>query len=803
MIPDAHPTGASDNVDRFSDSRSPFDLPSSHHTLNTEHCVPTNVQTNLDNSYYYLPNITDRSNNRPQIGLIPVQYNDDDPQAGLATMPQTQSHSSCSGPQHEGKPSNEHNEQPSATLSRTPEAAPTIPDAHATGASDNVDRFSDSGPPSDLLNPHHTPNTEQGVRTNAQTKLDNSYYYLPNITGRSNNGSVSGLIPHYNDEQRACAAVPHPLLTSSGNADRSNDISPSNLTPKNFSGRFRKGRKSKLTDDPQAGLVTIPQTRSHSVCSGPQHERKPSGPPFDPLRPHHKPNTEQPVRTDAQLTLDYSYYSPSDIISVPASGLVPVHHNDEQRICAAEQTIPHPYLTSGGNVDRSNDISSSNPVLSSAPMPKKSFRKIRKGRKPQSTDDSQTQSHRFKVNVLVRDWVSRLLTRIRGSRSGPRHEREPSDERDEQLSATLSRTLRATPTIPDAYPTGVTNVDPSNSRPSAGPVLTHHNDEQRVRAAAQTIPHSTSSGNVDRSNDGSSSGLRAQNGSVLLTQTGSNVRPLSGSKAVAWKSFNHNRWKDARVLRIRPTMSAKDCLDVLRECNNLQAISVTLNYDLSLPIKRTILVTRLESLCISITGRLSQNFLDAIICPKLHTLTMERDAMTIHWAEASRVTPVGFENLVKRSRCPLQSLSLVNIFPSELELKEFLKLDLSNLRELCVIDVPHVNARCKPKSITEDVLQILSDRTKSTPKSFIACPRLSVLEISPCWVDDSKLSNLVDLRSETEGSSFTLAYLWGPETKDPGLSNEHDMIRFEELKRDRAGRVFVEKIKGTVLVQYD
>ncbi|KAG5720883.1 hypothetical protein E4T56_gene3816, partial [Termitomyces sp. T112] len=67
----------------------------------------------------------------------------DNPQAGLATIPRTQSHSSCSGPQHEGKP-NEHNEQPSVTLNRTPEASVMIPDAHPTGASDNVDRFSDS-----------------------------------------------------------------------------------------------------------------------------------------------------------------------------------------------------------------------------------------------------------------------------------------------------------------------------------------------------------------------------------------------------------------------------------------------------------------------------------------------------------------------------------------------------------------------------------------------------------------------------------------------------------------------------------
>ncbi|KAG5338716.1 hypothetical protein C0989_006423 [Termitomyces sp. Mn162] len=120
-------------------------------------------------------------------------------------------------------------------------------------------------------------------------------------------------------------------------------------------------------------------------------------------------------------------------------------------------------------------------------------------------------------------------------------------------------------------------------------------------------------------------------------------------------------WSAIRDLSFddRNSINASYCLRVLEYAVNLTSLSVVLLGNLnpaerpSFSHKEVVKADNLESL-------------------PLQTLSLQRNASRIrHDEEATRI---GFEYLVERSRCHLQSLSLTNMFPSADELEQFLKL---------------------------------------------------------------------------------------------------------------------------------
>ncbi|KNZ79174.1 hypothetical protein J132_11168 [Termitomyces sp. J132] len=255
-------------------------------------------------------------------------------------------------------------------------------------------------------------------------------------------------------------------------------------------------------------------------------------------------------------------------------------------------------------------------------------------------------------------------------------------------------------------------------------------------------------------------------------------------------------------LNIDRMISTKRCLIILKCCYSLESLSVILRpddpgnlEDSALEIQPRVYANKLNTLHISTIIQLPEEFLNAIYCPRLLSLTMERDASTIDLTSETSKN-YGFRGLVQQSGCYLESLVLSNMFPKADELKEFLELRYTNqLQQLWVYDDYNIfrDRQKRPPSITNSVVQALTvvkthQGSRGETVRYYQCPRLSDLGFSPCFSDDGKLSTVVQMRSESR-PSFILTY-----SLDPAVTHTVDRKQFKALTRERQWLVVNETV---------
>ncbi|KAG5335377.1 hypothetical protein C0989_001311 [Termitomyces sp. Mn162] len=245
-------------------------------------------------------------------------------------------------------------------------------------------------------------------------------------------------------------------------------------------------------------------------------------------------------------------------------------------------------------------------------------------------------------------------------------------------------------------------------------------------------------------------------------------------------------------LNIDRMISTKRCLIILKCCYSLESLSVILRpdepgnlEDSALETQPRVYANKLNTLHISTIFQLPEEFLKAIYCPRLLSLTMERDASTID-LNSEKSEDYGFRDLVERSHCHLESLVLSNVFPKADELKGFLELEYTDqLQQLWVYDNWNIlNGAKRPSSITNSVLDALTvvksgSGFRGETVDQYQCPRLNNLGFSPCCSKDGELSSFVALRSQAP-SSFILTYSW-----DPAVTHRVDRKQFKALTRER------------------
>ncbi|KNZ79177.1 hypothetical protein J132_11171 [Termitomyces sp. J132] len=257
-------------------------------------------------------------------------------------------------------------------------------------------------------------------------------------------------------------------------------------------------------------------------------------------------------------------------------------------------------------------------------------------------------------------------------------------------------------------------------------------------------------------------------------------------------------------LNIDRMISTKRCLIILKCCYNLESLSVILRpdepgnlEDCALETQPRVYANKLNTLHISTIFQLPEEFLNAIYCPRLLSLTMERDASTIDLT-SEKSNDYGFRRLVQQSHCHLESLVLLNMFPVADELKEFLELRYTDqLQKLWVYDNWNIfDDANRPASITNSVLDALtvvksgSGSGGETVDQY-QCPRLNNLGFSPCHSEDGKLSRVVKRRVES-CSSFILTYSWDPAQKH---LHKKDYTRFETLMH-KGGKLVLNETAG-------
>ncbi|KNZ79188.1 hypothetical protein J132_11184 [Termitomyces sp. J132] len=245
-------------------------------------------------------------------------------------------------------------------------------------------------------------------------------------------------------------------------------------------------------------------------------------------------------------------------------------------------------------------------------------------------------------------------------------------------------------------------------------------------------------------------------------------------------------------LNIDRMISTKRCLIILKCCYNLESLSVILRPDepgnlddSALETQPRVYANKLNTLHISTIFQLPEEFLNAIYCPILLSLTLERDASTIDLTSETSKN-YGFRGLVQQSGCYLESLVLSNMFPKADELNEFFELRYTDqLQKLWVYDNQNIfDDANRPASITNSVLDalIVTKRSVGSRRETVSryqCPRLNNLGFSPCYSKDGKLSRVIKRRSES-CSSFILTYSW-----DPAVMHRVDHKEFETLTRER------------------
>ncbi|KAG6859353.1 hypothetical protein C0995_009436 [Termitomyces sp. Mi166 len=213
-------------------------------------------------------------------------------------------------------------------------------------------------------------------------------------------------------------------------------------------------------------------------------------------------------------------------------------------------------------------------------------------------------------------------------------------------------------------------------------------------------------------------------------------------------------------LKIETPISIGKFLKLIQYCTRLAKISVIINEDDSSQIinSTSIVAGNLIELAITTTVQLKP-LLSAFKASRLKIFHLEWD--TRNSQDSIPNDPdIGIHTFLKISKCYLNTLSLVNLFPDEAQLIDCLKLQrCTNLQTLILRNnsASAFLSSSSGRTITEATLKLLSPFDGNGPQ----CPRLSRLEITSCCAPDGQLSSMVDARTVKKEQTFHLHYSFG------------------------------------------
>ncbi|KAF5373426.1 hypothetical protein D9615_009457 [Tricholomella constricta] len=305
------------------------------------------------------------------------------------------------------------------------------------------------------------------------------------------------------------------------------------------------------------------------------------------------------------------------------------------------------------------------------------------------------------------------------------------------------------------------NVPPpnpqSNNQPGPNPAPVPSMQPSSTSIPMNVPPPNPSNTNI--SPDSERGVLRASNDAPPSGQR-------SGSRSDPW--IVPEGWKLSRELIVTNSISVEMFLAILRECTQLQRLSVKLHRrDTTKSLRDSdgprIRADNIEVLLIT-TSVEPFPILDTLTLPKLGYFDLRWDSC--HGQSTPRHSKIGLYQLMNRSRCPLRYLTLENIFPSEKELLWCLELpNVSRTIQKLVLRGDHnrsLPSRSSGRLITGNTLAMLSQVTNGSVAcslgDFLICPNLRTMELSCCDVRDGELSKMVDSRSYPPEIPFHLTF---------------------------------------------
>ncbi|KNZ71676.1 hypothetical protein J132_07587 [Termitomyces sp. J132] len=235
-------------------------------------------------------------------------------------------------------------------------------------------------------------------------------------------------------------------------------------------------------------------------------------------------------------------------------------------------------------------------------------------------------------------------------------------------------------------------------------------------------------------------------------------------------------------LKIENPISVRKLLSILTYCSHLEMLSVMINEDditHAVDFSGQVAAGNLISLSI-VTSVESKLLLDRFMARNLRIFHLEWNS------QGSRIpipnsADIGIDLFVKQSGCRLNTLSLVNLYPDEVQLVNCLKLDASAYLQTLVIrnsSFSGILSSSSGRVVTDMTLQTLSQSNGGAP----LCPRLSRLEITSCHASDGILVSMVRARNVEEEQTFSLHYSFGAQGEGQSL-HPIDRLGLAELAR--------------------
>ncbi|KAG5351852.1 hypothetical protein C0989_004742 [Termitomyces sp. Mn162] len=232
-------------------------------------------------------------------------------------------------------------------------------------------------------------------------------------------------------------------------------------------------------------------------------------------------------------------------------------------------------------------------------------------------------------------------------------------------------------------------------------------------------------------------------------------------------------------LKLENPISIRRFLSILQYCSHLEVLSIMINRDdvtHACGFSARLAAENLIDLSIVTTVE-SKLLLDTFMAPNLKILYLEWKSQENRDAIPNNAD-IGIDLFLMESKCYLNTLSLVNLFPDEVQLVSCLKLDVSaKLQALAICNSSFLTilSRCSGRVVTEMTLQTLSQMNGDVP----LCPWLSRLEITSCCALDGALISMVQARNMQKGQTFKLYYSFGA-----GEGHPIDRSGLAELSRN-------------------
>ncbi|KAG5334823.1 hypothetical protein C0989_002950 [Termitomyces sp. Mn162] len=241
-----------------------------------------------------------------------------------------------------------------------------------------------------------------------------------------------------------------------------------------------------------------------------------------------------------------------------------------------------------------------------------------------------------------------------------------------------------------------------------------------------------------------------------------NLTSLPSGSPVQGITYEIPRFLHAlKNVMIENPISIRRFLSILLSCSHLEKLSVMINEDdvtHAVDFSGQVAAENLFSLSI-VTSVESKLFLDRFMARNLRVFHLEWNSQ-----ESGILIPnsanIGIDLFVKKSGCRLNTLSLVNLYPDEVQLVNCLKLDVSaHLQTLVIRNNSFSGFLSSPSGrvVTEMTLQALSQFNGDA----LLCPRLRRLEITSCCAPDGELISMVRARNARDNQVFRLHYSFG------------------------------------------